>query len=934
MKQTGLVSDPYGVAFGTPACRVSVAESWLRQLQPSPALFLMPTRSPKRSSHRSNDRTSNPDAGQSPGGALARVRRSPRSATRKMDLPATGGPSRRRRSPTRSHQVEVFKFGGASLADAAAIRQAVSLILAAPSWGVVTVVSALAGVTDALLMVAASAREGDVKTVKKALEDLHFRHCRVADGVLANKRSRAALRRELDATFDELRTLTDGVASLRELTPRTRDFLLARGEQLSARIVVAGLQARKAKVQYVDAVELIVTDGVFGNAFPDLSATDRVVRSRLRPLLGRRIVPVVPGFVGAGSGGALVTLGRGGSDLTATVLGRALKAERITLWKDVPGLMTTDPRLVASARVLPQLNMREAAELAYYGAKVLHPRALIPLARVLVPVYLRPFAEPQAAGTEISVRRTLQRYPVKALSIVRGQALITVTGNGMLGVPGIAARTFSALHQAGISVTLISQASSEHSICLCVPSERGSEARTALERAFALELSRRELEGMDVRSGVATLAVVGLGMAGTPGIASRMFTALARAGVNIVAIAQGSSELNISVAIAENHAADAARAVHDEFQLDKIGGGGVRRDDRLDVVLLGVGRIGRELLRMLPLIRRRIRPTIVGLIDRSGFIFEPDGLSRRQLSAASALKEAGKALVSLPHARRATATEAVEWISTHALARPVLVDVTADDTLAAIRKAITGSMDVVLANKKPLSAPRTEVEALRTLANRHGSHILHETTVGAGLPVMDSYAKLVETGDKVLRIEGCTSGTLGFLLSEIGKGRAFSEVLREAMELGFTEPDPRDDLSGMDVARKALILARLMGYPGDLTDVRVESLVPEAYRRMDTARFIRSLAEHDRLWADRQAATVRHGKVLRYVLRATPRRVMVGLRAVPLSHPLAGLRGTDNQIVFTTRRYREHPLVITGPGAGPAVTAAGVLNDILQLTPE
>ena len=263
----------------------------------------------------------------------------------------------------------------------------------------------------------------------------------------------------------------------------------------------------------------------------------------------------------------------------------------------------------------------------------------------------------------------------------------------------------------------------------------------------------------------------------------------------------------------------------------------------------------------------------------------------------------------------------------------MLVDVTAHETLPAIRAAILANMDIVMANKRPLSAPRAEVESLRALAVKHGSRLLHETTVGAGLPVMDSYAKLVETGDKVLRIEGCTSGTLGFLLTEIGKGRPFSESLRDAMSRGFTEPDPRDDLSGMDVARKALILARMMGFGGDLTDVTVESLVPAAYRGMPLPTFLATLSQQDAAWAERFAAATKQGRVLRYVLNASPKKVEVGLRAVPLTHPLAGLRGTDNQIVFTTMRYREHPLVITGPGAGPAVTAAGVLNDILQLTP-
>lgn len=857
--------------------------------------------------------------------------------SRSASKPSSRKPSSRR-TATRGTRgttgsVEVFKFGGASLADAEALRHAIGLIADAPSSRVVTVVSALAGVTDALLDIADTALRGDVAKVDKAVDALRLRHHAVANGVMTRQAERKALCAELDVVFAELQALAHGVASLRELTPRTRDYLVVRGEQLSARLVVAGLVARGVKARYVEAAEVILTDGVFGNAFPDLAATDKQVRARIQPLLARRIIPVVPGFVGGTSSGAFVTLGRGGSDLTATVLGRALKAERITLWKDVPGLMTTDPRLVPSARIVPQLNVREAAELAYYGAKVLHPRALIPLARTAVPVFVRPFATPDAPGTEISTRHTLDKYPVKALSIVRQQALVTVTGNGMLGVPGIAARTFAALQQAGISVTLISQASSEHSICLCIPAERGDDARVALEQAFERELARRELEGMAVQTGMATLAVVGLGMAGTPGIASRMFSSLSQAGVNIVAIAQGSSELNISVVIDEAQAVMAAQAVHDEFQLDKIGGGGTRSRDRLDVVLLGVGQIGRELLRMLPRTRRRVKPTVVGLIDRSGFVFEPDGLSAAQLQQAVKHKAAGGALASLPSAHKSQATQAVQYIASHALAQPVLVDLTADETLPALRAAVGGEMDIVLANKKPLAAARGEVAALHAAAAAQGVRILHETTVGAGLPVMDSFAKLVETGDQVLRIEGCTSGTLGFLLTQIGAGRAFSEALRDAMQRGYTEPDPRDDLSGMDVARKALILARLMGFEGELSDVQVESLVPEAARQLTTARFLATLHEQDAAWAARQAAAERQGKVLRYVLRATSRAVRVGLQAVDRSHPLASLRGTDNQIVFTTRRYREYPLVITGPGAGPEVTAAGVLNDILQLTP-
>ena len=676
---------------------------------------------------------------------------------------------------------------------------------------------------------------------------------------------------------------------------------------------------------------MIVTDGMHGGAFPDLPATDVAARSRIRPLLQKGVIPVVPGFLGRTALGTVATLGRGGSDLTATILGRSLAASSVSLWKDVPGLLTTDPRLVASARVIPQLNVREAAELAYYGAKVLHPRALIPLSRRTLPVFVRPFGDPESAGTEISTRRTLAKYPVKAVSVVSDQALVTVAGNGMLGVPGIAGRTFTALNSANISVALISQASSEHSICLCVPSKSAERAREALNSAFARELARREIDGVDVKTDMSMIAVVGLGMAGAPGIAARVFTSLAHATVNVVAIAQGSSELNISVVVSTPDAVRAVRAVHAEFQLDKIGGGGVANGGRVDVVLLGFGQIGRELVRMLPKTKAGAQLNVVGLIDRSGYMFDADGIGLRKLQLFASAKSDGTSLASMKGGVASDAKHAVLAMQQHALSRPILVDLTADETVPVVKAALAGGMELVLANKRPLTALRADVDELRGLAAEHDARIRQEATVGAGLPVMDTYGKLVESGDRILRIEGCTSGTLGFLLSEIGRGRAFSDALRRAMAKGYTEPDPRDDLSGMDVARKALILARMLGFRGELRDVIVDSLVPVSARKMPLNTFLASLESFDADWKTRQDDASAKGHVLRYVLSVTTRKVSVGLKSVPKSHPLASLNGTDNQIVFTTRRYRENPLVITGPGAGPAVTAAGVLNDLLKL---
>ncbi|HEY9442949.1 MAG TPA: aspartate kinase, partial [Gemmatimonadales bacterium] len=546
---------------------------------------------------------------------------------------------RARRAP------QVHKFGGASLADSAAVRHAVDIIRRHRAEPTVVVVSAMAGTTDALLAVAQQAGSGDARTVAPLIARLRLRHAEVARALLPGGRLRANVLAVITERFAELEALAEGLRLLRELTPRTTDYIVSRGERLSATLVAAALEAGGTRARYVEATDLIHTDAAFGRASPDYARTDRSVQRALLPLLERGIVPVVPGFIGSTPGGELATLGRGGSDLTATLLGRALGAKRVSLWKDVPGLLTADPRVVPDARVIPQLHAREAAELAYYGAKVLHPRALIPVAGRRIPVFVRPFADADAPGTEVSERVGAGRNPVKALTAAGGQALITVTGNGMLGVPGIAARTFAALHARQISVSLISQASSEHSICFSVPEPVADDARESLTREFREEIARGEIDGVDASPGMATVAVVGLGMHGTPGIAAGVFSALAAGGINVVAIAQGSSELNISVVVEAREAAEAQRRIHAAFQLSRIAGGAVIRPERMEVILLGYGQIGRTLADLVGRVRRpALSLKVAAVIDRSGFVFDPQGLGPRRLAALARDKRRGRPL--------------------------------------------------------------------------------------------------------------------------------------------------------------------------------------------------------------------------------------------------------------------------------------------------
>lgn len=833
---------------------------------------------------------------------------------------------------SRTPSPHIHKFGGASLANAAAVRHALDLIRGFATEPSVVVVSAMGRTTDRLLTLARGAAQGRALE-NGTLEELRDLHADCARAVLPVSRQTEVLA-QLDRSLHELQSLLEGLRIVRELTPRLSDYVVARGERLSALLVASGLEANGVSARLADPVELIATDGRFGHGSPDFAHTEQQVRAALWPLLRKGVLVVVPGFVGGSPKGEVVTLGRGGSDLTATLLARALRARGVTLWKDVPGFLTADPNVVPDVRVIPQLHVREAAELAYYGAKVLHPRALTPLRGRRIAVCVRPFADPDAPGTEVAERRPHSRTPVRAISAIGGQALVTVTGSSLLGLPDVAARTFAALHEHHIPVAFITQASSEHSITFAVGDEHADASVHALRRAFREQIARHEIDDVSIQRGMAAVAVVGLGMAGARGVAARVFSAVAQAGVNIVAIAQGSSELNISFVVAEGAAAIAQRAIHSAFQMGREGGGVVLPERRVDVALLGFGQVGRALIPMLASAQRRGVPfRVVAVIDRTAAVIAPEGISPPKLARLRTRKARGLALSSALTGRALTPEAAVLELTRHAYESPVLVDLTASDTMALLRTAAEAGMHLILANKRPLTERRADAEALRHIVTARGRQLRFEATVGAGLPVMDTCKKLHDAADRIRRIDGCLSGTLGFVLDAVSSGTSFSAAVRTAMERGYTEPDPRDDLSGTDVARKALILGRLIGFKGELSQVKVESLVPEHARSLSRERFLQTLGEHDAEWKKRSETAQAQGHVLRYVAEVTPHSLRVGLRAVPSAGPFGSLHGTDNLISITTDRYRDNPLIIAGPGAGLEVTAAGVLNDLIALTP-
>ena len=710
---------------------------------------------------------------------------------------------------------------------------------------------------------------------------------------------------------------------------------------MSIRLLTIALMAEGLDAVAMDADTFLETDDHHGEANPLGIVADRTISAAVLPLLQDGQTPVVTGFCGIAPDGATTTLGRGGSDYTATLIASAIDADEVTIWTDVDGVFSADPRSVPGARCVEQLNYREAAELSFYGAKVLHQRTMIPVSRKRIPVRTRNSFNPSAPGTLVNDKYTPGSHPVKAISAIRDQALVSVEGKGMSGVPGVAARVFQCLADRAISVTMISQSSSESSISLVVPERQAEAAAAALKAEFRTDLSHGDIEEITTEPKVGLVAAVGLGMAHVPGVSGRIFGSLGQAGVNILAIAQGSSELNISMALTEAEVSLAVRTLHDEFALHRKDTG-ADQPDGLDLMLLGCGSIGQALIGQI--IERHIhiyerfglRPRIVAVADRSGYILNPSGLNQEELQELIAAKRSGKKVVSLPGGVASnTPVDMVESALEYRLSRPVLVDVS-DSGMSheAFLAAIKRGCDVATANKKPLADDPDIFASLQGAAAAQGRIIRAEATVGAGLPVIDTLEVLIGTGDRLKSARGCLSGTLGYLMSALEKGTAFSTAVKAAVELGYTEPDPVADLSGVDVARKATILARLAGLPSADKPVQLEGLVDASLEGQSLETLFAHLETLDQDFEAKVGAAKASNQVLRFVAEVDADHIKVGPIAVPAASPLGGLQGSDNMIVFESDRYNDRPLVVTGPGAGIDGTAMGVLGDILRIAAE
>ncbi len=811
----------------------------------------------------------------------------------------------------------VHKFGGSSVADAACIARVADIIDRDAAPRLAVVLSACKGVTDGLLELVTLAEARDPAYLER-LALLEARHAGLAQALLSTGGA-GAYQAMLAADCSDVAGILQTVSLIRSAAQNIRDLVAGYGEIWSTRLFAALLAERgrsPAPVRWVDARQALVVEW---------SALGAAVQwSESHAAFGRLVAPdfdgtlVITGFVAADQRGIQTTLGRNGSDFSASIFGALLDAREIVIWTDVDGVLSADPRRVPDAKVIDSLSYNEAMELAYFGAKVIHPQTMAPAIAREIPILIKNTFAPAMPGTLICARPR-SALKVKGITTIDAVALVNIEGAGMIGVPGTAQRLFGALKDAGISVILISQGSSEHSICCAVPDSDAVAAGGVVRQAFARELQDGQIQRVDVSRDCAILAVVGDGMAGSHGVAAKVFGALGDAAVNIRAIAQGASERNISVVIEAKHSTRALRAVHAGFYLSP---------HTVSIGLVGPGLVGAALLGQLATQLGRLRESVRLDLRVRGILS-----SRGMLLADGAIEPSSWREAFAASRRAPDLGEFASHVHAEHLPHTVIIDCSASaDVARHYRDWLAAGIHVVTPNKKANSGPLAGYEALKEARRAAGTHYLYEATVGAGLPVIQTLRDLVETGDEVRSVEGIFSGTLAYLFNVYDGREPFAAIVRDAKQRGYTEPDPRDDLSGTDVARKLIILGREMGLKLELADVEVESLVPAELASGSVEEFLRRLPKFDERIAARFAEAAAAGQVLRYVGRLDAEgRATVGLMRLDRRHPFANIALTDNVVRFATRRYCDNPLIVQGPGAGPEVTAGGVFGDLLRL---
>ncbi len=809
----------------------------------------------------------------------------------------------------------ILKFGGSSVGSADAISKVKEILNKKGIQGVV--VSAMKGVTNLLESAGKKAAQGNEQYsgIFRKIEEQHL----TAIKSLIKASNRVEILASTKKLLNNLEDVLHGIYLIKEFSPRSQDLVLSYGERLSATIISTYLIQEGLNTSYLDARDFIKTDSTFGYARVDFRATTKNIKAHFQKI---NSLPIITGFIASNKEGVTTTLGRGGSDYSAAIFASALNASELEIWTDVDGVLTADPKEVKNAFSLGELSYIEAMELSYFGAKVIHPPTLQPVINKKIPLRIRNTFNPEFEGTLIrkSIRESISDQKIKGISSVKDISLVSIIGSGMVGVPGVSSRLFGTLSNADINVILISQASSEHSICFAIDPSDAKEAELVIREEFELELERKKIEDVAIENDLSIVAVVGENMKHTPGISGKLFNALGHNGVNVIAIAQGSSEINISVVIEEKNIKKALNLLHDAYFLSDY--------KNINVFLVGTGLIGSTLI-------DQIKDQSQYLREKLGLSINITGISnsRNMHFNSSGIDLSGwRKLIDKPGSGADTDTF-ITRMNAENLPNSVLVDCTSSKSVTSFYPTILGaSISIVTPNKLANSGTHKNYEHLKSLAFQKNVKYLFETNVGAGLPVIRTLNDLTFSGDQILRIEGVLSGTLSYIFNTYDGSVPFSKVVKTAMENGFTEPDPRDDLSGEDVCRKILILGREAGFILEPTNVLADMFLPDSCFKADTVKgFFKELEKADGVMLDLIEKTKKKNQVLRYIASLEKGIAKVKLLSVGSDHPFYALSGSDNIISFTTQRYKERPLVVKGPGAGADVTAAGVFSEIISI---
>ncbi len=807
--------------------------------------------------------------------------------------------------------MKVLKFGGTSVGSAENIQK-VKEILMEQDEDVIVVVSALGGITDKILSAAKMAAIG-TGYFQAELTEINTRHFETVDKLFVGAKQ-DEVKQKVQVLLEELERIVQGVSLIGELTPKTLDKIVGFGERLSSLIISEYISSS----QWFDSSKLIRTNSDFGKAIVNFEQTNQLIRTAFVSFSG---IAIVPGFISSNEAGEYTTLGRGGSDYTGAIMAAAVDASSLEIWTDVNGFMTADPRVISKAYTIKTLSYSEAMELSHFGAKVIYPPTILPVYQKSIPVRIKNTMDPEAEGTLITESKLNGKdLPIKGISSISNITLITIQGLGMVGVTGISARLFGALARQNINVILISQASSENSISFAIDSVSTSKAEVAIRQEFEREIQLDQINKITIEENLAIVAIVGENMKHATGVAGKLFHTIGKNGINIIAIAQGASELNISWVVKVFDLRKTLNVVHESFFLSE--------NVELNVFLMGIGLVGGNLLDQLKqqqpklLKEKHLKIKLAGVANSKRMLFHREGIDISDFR--EKLKEEG-----VESSLKGFKDEIIRLN----MYNSIFVDCTANEQVSKLYAELLGAnVSIVTANKVAASSEYENYALLKKTAKQKGVKFLFETNVGAGLPIITTLNDLVNSGDSILKIEAVLSGTLNFIFNTISENIPLSQTIRMAKEQGYAEPDPRIDLSGVDVARKLLILARESGYQFEMKDIKINTFIPKKYFEGSVDDFWKAIPEMDAEFEANRKKLTEAGKMWRFVAKFDQGKAEIGLQEITAGHPFADLQGSNNLVMFTTERYQEFPMIIKGYGAGAAVTAAGVFADIIRVS--